>query len=406
MRSAGGARSKKQSSVEPRPHQGWRSRNGTDRIDGRVRAIGIDRFSPPHSLGSSHGETRITRLGIGEGEVYTPLAIRSHAIWRELEAATGLDLMLACGMLAIEPGGGGAVFHGRSDFVSASAAAAAAHGVGHEMLDAVEIVRRWPQFILSGDERGYFEPGGGLVYPERCIAAQLAEAERLGARVSRDERVFRLDETPDGVVAVTDRQSHAGASVIVAAGAWIGSLIDLPPSLLTLPPQTLHWFAPDDAADYAADRFPTFIWSRGSGEGESAYGFPIAPGAPTKAVKLGVETKRAVERPEQRDELGPDPGDVAFERAVDGRLAGVSPRLVKSAVCLYTATQDSDFVIGRLPGRPRTLIASACSGHGFKHSPAVGEVLARAALGEGDAVIPEAFDPGRFARDGFPAASR
>ena len=191
------------------------------------------------------------------------------------------------------------------------------------MLDAGEIARRWPQFILGGDERGYFEPGGGLVYPERCIVAQLAEAERLGARIVRDERVLRLEETATGVAAVTDRNRHAGATLIVAAGAWTGSLVDLPPGMLILLPQTLHWFAPDTPDDYGADRFPTFIWSRGSGEGESAYGFPLAPGAPTKAVKLGVETRRSVERPEQRDDHGPDPDNVAFERAVAGRLAGL-----------------------------------------------------------------------------------
>lgn len=360
-----------------------------------VPAIGIDRLSPPHTLGSSHGETRITREGVGEGAVYSPLAIRSHAIWRELEASTGMDLLLACGMLAIEPAAGGAMFHGRNDFVSASAAAATAHGVAHEMLGADEIRRRWPRFILEGDERGYFEPGGGLVYPERCVAAHLAEAERHGAQVVRDARVSRLEETSDGVTAVTERHAYSAATVIVAAGAWTPGLVDLPPGLLTLQPQTLHWFAADEPADYAAARFPTFIWSRGTGEGESAYGFPIAPGAPTRAVKLGVETRREVSRPEQRDDQGPDPAELAFERAVAGRLAGLSRRVVKSAICMYTSTADSDFVVGRLPGRPRTLIASACSGHGFKHSAGLGESLALAVT-DGDRMIPTAFDPGRF----------
>ena len=361
-----------------------------------VPAIGIDRFSPPHDHGSSHGETRITREGVGEGAVYTPLAIRSHEIWRELEAATGLDLLLTCGMLAIEPGAGGAAFHGRDDFLAASGAAAAAHGVPHEWLSADEIRRRWPQFLLDGDERGYFEPGGGLVYPERCIAAQLSEAERLGATVVRDGQVTALEETDEGVAAHTAGGSYSGAAMIVAAGAWTPGLLDLPAGMLTLQPQTLHWFAADDEKAYGADRFPTFIWSRGPGEGESAYGFPIAPGAPTRAVKVGVETRRSISRPEERDDQGPDPADVAFERAAAGRLSGLSARVVKSAVCLYTATSDAHFVIGRVPGRPRTLIASACSGHGFKHSAAVGEMLAVAAT-EGDEGIPAAFDPARFA---------
>jgi len=360
-----------------------------------VPAIGIDRFSPPHDRGSSYGETRITRQGVGEGEVYSRFAIRSHAIWRELEAATGLDLMLNRGVLAIEPTAGGVAFHGRTDFLERSAISAAAHGVAHEMLGADEITARWPQFILNGDEHGYFEPGGGLVYPERCIAAQLMEAERLGARVIRDEVVVRLDETPNGVAAATDRTIHHGGTVIVAAGAWMGSLIDLPSGVLTLQPQTLHWFLPDDLGAYDAARFPAFIWSRGVAEGDSAYGFPIAPGAATRAVKIGVETRRAVAAPEHRDDRGPDDADLVYERAIAGRFRGLSSRVAKSAICLYTATPDSDFLIGRPLGRPRTLIASACSGHGFKHSAAVGEMLARASI-EGDGDIPSAFDLERF----------
>ena len=54
-----------------------------------VRVLGLDRFHPPHDRGSSHGDTRITRLALGEGEQYVQFARRSHEIWRELEAATG-----------------------------------------------------------------------------------------------------------------------------------------------------------------------------------------------------------------------------------------------------------------------------------------------------------------------------
>jgi sarcosine oxidase len=356
-----------------------------------VPAIGIDRFSPPHDRGSSHGETRITRQGIGEGEVYTPLAIRSHAIWRELEAATGRDLMLTCGLLALEPGEGGATFHGRRNFAVRSAEAAAAHDVAHEMLDADEIGRRWPQFILAADEHGYFEPGGGLLYPEACIAAQLAQAERLGASIVRETQVTELEETRDGVVAHTDLGAFSGAALVVAAGAWIASLIDLPPGVLALQPQTLHWFVADDPKVYGADRFPTFIRS------PSAYGVPIAPGAATRAVKIGVETFRTVERPEARGEVGPDDAKRAYDEAVAGRLAGLSRRVMKSAVCVYTVTPDGDFAIGRAPGRPRTLFASACSGHGFKHSAAIGEILATAAADGDDTVIPAAFSVERFA---------
>src|SRR5258706_10826517 len=61
------------------------------------KVLGIDQFAPPHSLGSSHGETRITRLAIGEGEHYTPLVLRSHELWREIEKETVADLLTITG---------------------------------------------------------------------------------------------------------------------------------------------------------------------------------------------------------------------------------------------------------------------------------------------------------------------
>ncbi len=359
-----------------------------------VSAVGIDRFSPPHDHGSSHGETRITREGVGEGEVYSPLAIRSHEIWRALEAATGADLLLSCGMLAMAPAEGDAVFHGRDDFVETSAAAARRCGVAHERLGADNIRRRWPQFILEHEVKAYFEPGAGLAYPERCIGVQLAEAEKLGARVVRDEIVVSLDEERDGVRVVTASGVHHGDTAVVAAGAWLPALLAMPPGLLRLQPQALHWFAPEDPAAYAPDRFPTFIWSQGPGADDNVYGFPIPPGAATKAVKLGAETWETIAKPEERGACIVDAARVHEDR-VAGRLAGLTSRVIRSAVCVYTTTPDHDFLVGAWPGRPRTLIASACSGHGFKHSAALGERLALAAMGDG-AAIPQAFNPARF----------
>src|SRR5439155_19589896 len=89
-----------------------------------VRALGIDRFAPPHGRGSTHGETRITRLAIGEGEVYTPLVMRSHQIWRELEGETGLELLTQNGALILEDAGAHHSLHNRRDFLDRTIASA------------------------------------------------------------------------------------------------------------------------------------------------------------------------------------------------------------------------------------------------------------------------------------------
>lgn len=361
-----------------------------------VRAIGIDRYAPPHDLGSSHGETRITRLGVGEGPEYGPLVRRAHEIWRELEADVGESLLLTCGALIVGPSDGQTPHHGRDDFVRRSQDAARAHGVVHEMLDADEIARRYPQMSPRGDEIGYFEPSGGLVYPERCIAAQLAQAQRLGARVLTGEAVTRLEDRADGVTVSTPTGRVQAAMAVVTAGAWSPGLLGGPLRAMAIQPQTLHWFETRDPAAYGADRFPVFIWMHGPGAEDVFYGFPIAPGAQTKAVKAAQEYFVDVAEPDAMDRIvRPGEAEQVWRRHLDGRLIGVGPRAIRSARCLYTTAPDADFAIGFQPGRPRVLAASACSGHGFKHSAGVGELLARVAASQDATLIPDRFNMSR-----------
>ncbi len=183
-----------------------------------VRAVGIDRYHPPHDLGSTHGESRITRLAVGEGTAYAPLVRRSHEIWREIEAETGEQLMLQTGGLIIGSGEPGALVHGHADFVGRTIAVAEQHAIAHEALDADAIARRFPQLGLRGDERACYEPSAGLVFPERCVAAQLRLAERCGATLRLGERVLLVQAAGSGVVVTTDRGAlHTGR--VLAAGA-------------------------------------------------------------------------------------------------------------------------------------------------------------------------------------------
>ena len=357
-----------------------------------VKAIGIDRFAPPHDQGSSHGETRITRIGVGEGAPYPPLARRSHEIWRELEAEIDADFLLQCGMLALGRRGG--TMHGRPDFIGQTIAMAERFDVEHERLDAGEIGRRYPQLVLSGEEAGYFEPGAGLVYPERCIAAQLEMARRLGAEIVTGEAVTAIERDGAGARVVTGAGTYAAGQVVVTAGAWAPGLIGAPLKGLAVQPQTLHWFAAEDPALYRADRFPVFIWVHGAAPDDVFYGFPIPPGSVTQAVKVATETYDSIASPDRFDRsVSPDSVEAMYRQHVRGRMRGLLPDAVKSVRCLYTTTPDSDFVIDRLESG--VILASACSGHGFKHSAAVGEMLAVAATEPGW-VAPEAFRLGRF----------
>lgn len=343
-------------------------------------AVGLDRFVPPHDRGSSHGDTRITRQAIGEGDAYVPLVLRSHQIWDSLEAETGQHLIDRCGYLLIVRGDADNLHHGKMGFLAQTAGAARRFGIAHQLLDAAGIARRFPQFEgLVGDEEGYFEPGGGQLFPERCIAAQLDQARRHGARLHTGCHVLAIE--PDGPhvrIRTADGDLRA-ARAIVAAGAWMPGLAPAFALRLAVHRQLLHWFPLSDATDWEAAG-PTFMWNHGPTPDRQFYGFPPRPGS--GALKSATEHYGSTTDPDRLDRtVAPsEPADM-FERHVRGRLRGVSATPLRSAVCCYTVAPGSDFLIERHPDSGAILLVSACSGHGFKHSAGLGEALARTALG-------------------------
>ncbi len=362
-----------------------------------ARAIGIDRFHPPHDQGSTHGHSRLTRLAVAEGAVYLPLVRRSHEIWRELEAQTGETLLQQVGMLLVAEGDG-APSHGKAAFLGSTVAIAQAHGIAHELLDSADIRRRYPQFQVQDAERGYFEPSAGLLFPERCVAVQLALAASLGAQVRTGETVLSVEPSGTGVAVVTDQGRYEAARAVLAAGAWLpelagGALPGLAPSLMSVHRQTLLWLETDEPQLYDPARCPVFIWQHGSSELDYLYGFPLLPGI--DGVKVGTERYDGHVPPDAVDRhVGPAEVDAIYRRHVAGRLRGVSDRLVKAATCLYTVTPDAGFILDRMADG-RVIVASACSGHGFKHSPAVGEHLAALAMDAAQVGEPE-FALARF----------
>ena len=363
-----------------------------------VRAVGIDRYRPPHTLGSSHGESRITRLAVGEGADYAPLVRRSHEIWRELEAETGETLLLQTGGLIMGPSRGAANHHGKDDFVRRTLAVGQQSGIAVEALDAGGITARYPQFILRGDEIGCFEPTAGMVFPERCIDVQLRLARRAGAMLHLDETVTGVRTIESGVAITTNRRTiHAGRAVL-SAGPWLPGLAGGGlAGVAKVYRQTLHWFGAEEEA-FAPGRFPVFIWMHGDHEEDYFYGFPSLPGS--GSVKVATERYADPVDPDTVERRVPaaESGAV-FTRHVAERLRGVRPEVVRAAACLYTVTPDAGFILDALPEHPGILAASACSGHGFKHSAAVGEQLAARAMGGAREQL-AAFTLGRLMRAG------
>ena len=341
-----------------------------------VEVVGLDSHAPPHALGSSGGETRITRQAVGEGQAYVPFILESHRIWRELEAETGEDLFTRCGALVIGPGDGVSSHHGIPDFAGRSIEAATRFGIKHEVLDGTEVSRRFPMFLgLTGDEKAYYEPGGGYLRPEACIRAQLAVAAAAGADIRFGNTVRAVERDGDAVSIETDEGTIRARQVIMAAGAWNVALLGPPfDRLLTVSRQLLHWFELDDASAYGADS-PTFIWMHGSADREYFYGFPPLPGdLRLKAAQEQYTTTCTADTVDRM--IDPALAQRLYHDHLEGRLTGVTSRVAASAACLYTVTPDRGFVIDRHPMNDRVLVISACSGHGFKHSAGIGAAVA------------------------------
>ena len=338
-----------------------------------VRALGIERWQTPHDQGSSHGESRITRQAIAEGEHYVPFVRRSHEIWRALEAESGESLLCPVGGLFLGRQAATVSHHGQLDFVGRTTEIARRHQIPHETLSAAQVSERFPQFHLVGDEVAYYEPGAGLLRPERCVATQLDRARAHGAVTRTGELVVRITPGPSDVQVTTDATTYLGGSVVVTAGPWLPALLGGPfPKLLAVYRQVLYWFAPDDPSIFAPGRFPIFIWTHGASERDHFYGFPVV----SEGLKVGTEQFTETTDPEHRRPVSPVEIASMHAEHVRDRLPGVSDRCLRAQTCLYTVTPDFGFVIDEHPDSARIVVASPCSGHGFKHSAAIGEAIA------------------------------
>lgn len=344
-----------------------------------ARVLGIDQFSPPHERGSSHGDTRITRLAIGEGAHFTPLVMRSHEIWREIEKETGAELFTQCGELIISSQNKASITH-VENFFDNTVEAARRHGIVHELLDAAEIRKRYPVFDIRDEEFAYYERDAGFLRPEACISAQLSLAEKCCAEIHRGECVIGYSALPRGIRVVSERASYEADTLVVAAGAWLTELFANEFSrLLRVYRQVLYWFEVEgDHAAFAPNRFPVFIWELPDTR-QGIYGFPLLDSSGLKIATEQYERTVALDRVERRVSCA-EIADM-YRRFVAPNFRGVGARCLKSATCLYTVSPDAGFIIDRHPGSERVIVASCCSGHGFKHSAAIGEILCDFATG-------------------------
>jgi sarcosine oxidase len=347
------------------------------------RVLGLDRFAAGHDRGSSHGETRIIRLAYFEHPSYVPLVRRAYELWRALEIEASRPLLHVTGIAEIGPPGG--------TLIEGTLAAARQHGIPHELLAAPELMRRYPAFRLPPHYVGVVQPDGGFIGAEASVQAMLALAQRHGAEVRFGEPVQAIEPSIGKARVVTASGGAIEAGVaIVAAGAWTTSLPPTAKLPLRVTRQVMGWFAPIEPAQFKPGRFPVFLI-------ESAHG--IHYGFPPHGVGLKVAKHHHRDEsvdPDSYDRNVSAADETLIRAAVADHLPGANGALVAARTCLYTVAPDGDFIIDRLPGADSIIVASPCSGHGFKFAPAIGEVLADLATG-----LMPTLDISRFRIDRF-----
>lgn len=298
-----------------------------------------------------------------EGSFYVPLVQRAYEAWRRLEEESGRPLLRQTGGLMLGPPDG--------DLVRGSRASARRHSLAYEELSAREVARRFPVFRLPADQVAILEPRAGYLDPEGCIRAFLEAARAAGAELHAGEALTGWSADRNAVSLRTEAGRYRARRLLIAAGAWTPSLLPDLPLPLSVERVVQYWFRPTgDPEPFRPERCPVFAW--GYEPDRIWYGFPLRP----RGIKVGLH--HGIPAADVEDvERCVEEGETEEMRGLVARLlpGGAGP-LREASVCLYTKTPDGHFLVDRHPRHSRVVVASPCSGHGFKFASVLGDALA------------------------------
>jgi monomeric sarcosine oxidase len=368
-----------------RPTGGYRCAMGVDQVDvviigaglagsaaawaiarrGRSVAV-LEAFQPGHRRGSSHGTARIFRRAYPD-PLYVRLTGEAQPLWRQLADEAGEELVLTTGGLDFGP----------TREQEKIYEILAGFGVPAELMAASAAAERWPG-VAFGTGPVLFHPDAGVIDAERAMAAMRALAVARGAQICYGSPVLRFSVSETEVTAHTADRSWRAPVAVVAAGAWLGpllgGLVRLPPLVVTQQ-QAFH-FAPLAPAVGKPQPWPVFICHD---EVAPMYGLLAGrDGEVPGAIKVGEHGHGTVTTGDGRDGTVSPASRDRVRRFVASRLGGLDPEPVGEVTCLYTSTASEDFILDR---QGPLVICSACSGHGAKFAPLIGEIAADLAFG-------------------------
>ena len=352
------------------------------------RVLGIEQFAPGHANGSSHGKSRIIREAYFEDPRYVPLVQRAYECWRALEAESGVEIFRQTGGLMLGPP--------ESDVVSGALLSARLHNLPHEVIAADEVRRRYPAFRPGPSDIGVIEPRAGMLAPEKAITAFVEVAQRSGrATIRSNEALLSWRVVGEGISVTTTHGTYAGDRLVLTVGAWSGTILRELGVPFVAQRNVLYWFEPAANQEFfTPERFPVFLQELGPGL--TSYGFPDTG----DGVKIALHHfGESVDPDALRRTVNDD--EIAFIRSLLAKhMPDANGTLRDAAACMYTNVPDNHFVIDWHPAHSNVVLASPCSGHGFKFASALGEVLASMVTGTRVDFDTSLFSLARFERAG------
>jgi sarcosine oxidase len=325
--------------------------------------LGLEQFGLGHDRGSSHGATRIIRKAYFEHPDYVPLLHRAYGLWAKLEAASGHCLIFKTGLLLFGPPTG--------PVIAGVKRSAELHRLDIDEISPGEARKRFPGLAPADDMTALFEKDAGYLAVEKCVRAQIEQAIGHGAEILPNQAVRTWSADAGGVTVRTDRDTYRAGSLVICAGAWSGDVLRDLGLPLEVRRKAVFWFEADRNTYHVDAGFPTFCFDTADG---FFYGFPVIGNEGMKVSQHSggrvVDRADALDRSVHDDDLRP------VVRFIQAHLPGVTTRVVKHSMCMYTMTRDEHFIIDRHPDHANVVITAGFSGHGFKFAPVVGAVAA------------------------------
>ena len=331
----------------------------------KLTVLGLEQFSIPNTRGSSHGATRILRVGLHEGPTYVPLVQRALELWRELEKEIGAPIFHNCGGLDVALPD--------SPIFKGSKAACEKFRIPHEILDAAETHRRFPAIRPAPEMLAVFQPSSGFLRPELAVTAHVDLALEAGAEIRGHERVLGWESRGPSYAIRTDRASYEARQIIFSSGAWMGKILTEQRVPVMAERTVLGWFSPKtNLKHFKPDRLP--IWIMEWPATGHFYGFPMFGMPGFKLGSLREDPTPAVDPDRLRRE--PDSEDEADMRHfIQHAFPDADGPILSMETCFFENSPDRTPIIDRLPGEAGAWIVGGISGHGFKFCSAVGELL-------------------------------